>query len=308
MHALGCDDPAMSDPADKNCFFISPIGPEGSDIRRRSDIVKKHILEAALVPGIVGRVERADEHDNPGEITPTIVAAILEADLVVADVTGANPNVYYELAIAHAYDKPTVHIRKAGEPLPFDIKDVRVIEYGLDLDTGDRARELIAGAASYAFEHPEVVRTPVSGGTTLYVATQSGDATENLVAEVLRRLDEFEGILRHNTAPPPARARNVDDLQDEYLRLEQLQAEAAVAQHRFERLSDAVNDLAHDLTNSPGDAGVETLYAMNRDQLGAVTAERDAALQRVAQAESALRHPSRHGRSRPRHDAPTNGS
>jgi len=120
---MGC---MNSGAAPRKCFLISPIGEEGSSVRTRSDLMRRLIVEASLVPEIVDHVERADDHTNPGEITPVIVSAILEADLVVADLTDANPNVYYELAIAHAYGKPTVHIRLTGEILPFDMKDVRV--------------------------------------------------------------------------------------------------------------------------------------------------------------------------------------
>jgi len=151
--------------------------------------------EASLVPEIVDHVERADDHTNPGEITPVIVSAILEADLVVADLTDANPNVYYELAIAHAYGKPTVHIRLTGEILPFDMKDVRVFEYGMDLETGDRARKAIADAARAALTNPGSIRTPISGGTALLSAQLSGDPGDQISAQMVKRMGELESAM-----------------------------------------------------------------------------------------------------------------
>lgn len=110
--------PVSADLPLSSCFLISPIGEEGTDTRKRSDTVKRLIVESALVPQIVASVKRADDDSNPGEITPAIITSILEADLIVADLTDANPNVYYELAVAHAYGKPTIHIRLAGERIP----------------------------------------------------------------------------------------------------------------------------------------------------------------------------------------------
>ena len=181
---------------DKHAFFISPIGDEGSEVRQRSDVVKRLILEAALCPDIVSVIERADEHANPGEITPAIIAAILEADLIVVDLTGANPNVYYEMAVAHAYGKPTVHIRLEDEPLPFDIKDVRVFPYRLDLEGGERARVAVRDAAQFVLQSPQLVRTPVSGGTTLLTAALSGNPAEQLAGTILRRLDELDAAIK----------------------------------------------------------------------------------------------------------------
>lgn len=154
--------------------------------------MKRLIIEKALVPDFVSEVKRADDNFNPGEITPAIITAILDSDLVVADLTGANPNVFYELAVAHAYDKPTIHIRQAGEVIPFDLKDVRVFEYGLDLEGGDRARSAIAAAATELLMNKTVARTPVSGGRTLLRAQQSTDSGDQIAAEMLIRLGNLE--------------------------------------------------------------------------------------------------------------------
>jgi hypothetical protein len=176
----------------RSCFLISPIGTEGSDIRKRGDVVKRLIVEKALVPDFVAVVLRADDDPNPGEITPAIITAILKADLIVADLTGANPNVFYELAVAHAYNKPTVHIRLAGEVIPFDLKDVRVFEYGLDLEAGDKARSSISAAARDVLENGTLARTPISGGTTLLSAQQSSDSGDRIAAEMLARMGGLE--------------------------------------------------------------------------------------------------------------------
>ena len=73
---------------------------------------------------------RADDMNWPGVIIQDIVQGLTESYLVIADVTPANPNVFYELGYSHALNKPTILLadRKA-ETLPFDIRSYRVIFY-----------------------------------------------------------------------------------------------------------------------------------------------------------------------------------
>lgn len=65
---------------------------------------------------------RADDLEHNGEIIEEIKKAIAEYDVIVADTTGANPNVCYEVGYAHALQRPTVLICRDSERLPFDLK------------------------------------------------------------------------------------------------------------------------------------------------------------------------------------------
>ena len=88
---------------------MAPIGPEDSDVRKRSDKVLKHIFfRKALAEKY--DVIRGDEIDEPGMITSQVLRAVQEAPLVVADLTGHNPNVLYELDVRHAIEKPIIHV------------------------------------------------------------------------------------------------------------------------------------------------------------------------------------------------------
>jgi hypothetical protein len=58
-----------------------------------------------------------------------IINGLLDSDVVIAEVSPANPNVFYELGYAHALDKPTVLLARRGGELPFDISGYRVIFY-----------------------------------------------------------------------------------------------------------------------------------------------------------------------------------
>ena len=72
---------------------------------------------------------RADDLEHNGEIINEIKEAIREADFVIADTTGANPNVCYEVGFSHALEKQTVLICKRGENLPFDLKGTNHLMY-----------------------------------------------------------------------------------------------------------------------------------------------------------------------------------
>lgn len=105
---------------------MSPISDAGSPVRLRSDHVRKYIVGEALEP-FDFTVRRADTMNGSGIITEQIVTELLNADLVVADLTDHNPNVFYELALRHAVKKPFIHMIKDGEKIPFDVATLRTV-------------------------------------------------------------------------------------------------------------------------------------------------------------------------------------
>ena len=108
----------MPESSDKLCFVIAPIGPVESDTRKRSDKVFKHIIVPA-VEKCGYKATRADQLSNPGVITTQIINHILSDHLIVADLTDHNPNVFYELALCHAFKRSVVQMIEEGHALPF---------------------------------------------------------------------------------------------------------------------------------------------------------------------------------------------
>ena len=119
----------------RTCFLIMPIGDQryadisvsAADLKARYDDL---IKEALLIADPDLEITRADDVAIPGTITSDILTRIMHSDIVVADVTYPNPNVFYELGLRHACRTGTVIIReKTDRHLPFDIAHLRTIEY-----------------------------------------------------------------------------------------------------------------------------------------------------------------------------------
>lgn len=126
----------------KTCFVVAPIGSEGTDIRRSTEGLLKAVLKPVL-DRFDYEVVIAHEISTLGSITDQVVNNLLEAELVVADLTGLNPNVMYELAIRHCAALPVIVVANKNTKLPFDVVVERTIFYSDDMHGGvDLAREL----------------------------------------------------------------------------------------------------------------------------------------------------------------------
>ena len=110
----------------KICFIISSIGEKDSEIRKISDQKLNHVYKPVVEQKGYNAI-RADDVSNPVLISKDIVKHLYEDDLVIADVTDLNANVFYELAIRNSFQKPVILFKKPDQKLPFDIQDKRAI-------------------------------------------------------------------------------------------------------------------------------------------------------------------------------------
>ena len=100
------------------------VMPFNEDLR---SVYDKHI---AKVLGKLGLdVARADDFFTNGSIMADVWSALNHATLIIADCTGRNPNVFYEIGIAHALGKETILISQSVDDVPFDLRHLRVIAY-----------------------------------------------------------------------------------------------------------------------------------------------------------------------------------
>jgi hypothetical protein len=109
------------------CFYISPIGEEGSEQRIHADLFLGSLVEPALEEFNL-KVVRADNIGKPGMITAQILEYILKSKLVIADLSFHNPNVFYELSLRHTSRLPTVQIIRKIDKIPFDLDQFRTIQ------------------------------------------------------------------------------------------------------------------------------------------------------------------------------------
>lgn len=151
---------------DSICFYITPIGNEESEQRKHSDFFMEYIVTPALKEFSL-KLVRADQIGKPGMIGKQVLEHILNARLVVADLSFHNPNVFYELCLRHATRQPTVQVIRSGEDIPFDIDQYRTVKidtsnvYGLLPKLQTYISE-IANQIRTALKDPDSVDSPVS--------------------------------------------------------------------------------------------------------------------------------------------------
>ena len=125
-----------------NAFVIMPFAQEFEEIYNL--FIAPTLIEAGF------EVFRADDIVSQRNILEDIVRSIIESDLIVADLTGKNPNVYYELGLAHALGKSVILLIQSIEDLPFDLRSYRVVPYNTHFASIQKAKkdllELAIGA------------------------------------------------------------------------------------------------------------------------------------------------------------------
>ncbi|WP_425147702.1 hypothetical protein [Deinococcus sp.] len=145
----------------KTCFVIMAIGDQSDSGRvvsstelrtKYNDLIKEAIIKAAPNMEII----RADAVAMPGSITSDVIGRIIHSDLVVADITYPNPNVFYELGLRHATKSGTIIIKdKQGPRAPFDIANLRYIEYDNTVSGLKELSESMRGFIDFTFANPE---------------------------------------------------------------------------------------------------------------------------------------------------------
>jgi hypothetical protein len=184
---------------DKECFFITPIGDEDSDIRRRADGVLEAIVRPAAEAAGVTPI-RADRIGEGGQVNLQVIEHVCRAATAVADLTGANLNVYYEVGMRHTTRLPLVLIADESErdKLPFDILVQRTIFFSNDMN----------GVASCKASVIEQLHAGLSGtvDSPLDAAInirqfQQGDAVERTLAELVTSVDGLSREVSRGSRP-----------------------------------------------------------------------------------------------------------
>jgi hypothetical protein len=181
--------------SEKLCFVISPIGEQDSETRKRSDQVLRHVIRPAAV-ACGYKAVRADEIDKPGMITSQVIQHIVSDELVVADLTERNPNVFYELAIRHALRKPLVQLIRKGDAIPFDVAGTRTIYVDhKDLDSVEAAKNEIIEQIKALEKDSSDIETPISVSLDLQLLRQSEKPEERSLADLVAAVVDLRASL-----------------------------------------------------------------------------------------------------------------
>lgn len=135
--------------AGDTCFVVMPFASPIGDYY-------KHIYEPAIAKAGMRAVRADADIFGTGKIIDQIWTGINAAKVLVAEMTTRNPNVFYELGLAHALDKPVVLVSSNEEDVPFDLKHIRVIYYDVsDPFWGTKLIDKVAENILSALKNPE---------------------------------------------------------------------------------------------------------------------------------------------------------
>jgi len=116
------------------CFVIMPFGNPKVDPTRAQKLDAiysqwiKPTVESISLTGLANDTiacHRADKEERPGEIISHIIENLTTSDIVIADLSGRNPNVFYELGVRQAVRSNTILILEDLDDIPFDLRGLR---------------------------------------------------------------------------------------------------------------------------------------------------------------------------------------
>lgn len=144
-------DPIKDNDIIEECFIITPIGAFGSDVYNKA----MGLIDAVINPVLRERkmeAMTANRMQDLGSINKQLIRRVIEDRLVIANLTGLNANVMYELAVRHAARKPVIIMAEEGTRLPFDISDQRTIFYSDTLSGVETAKIELRKKITYALQ------------------------------------------------------------------------------------------------------------------------------------------------------------
>lgn len=166
-----------------------------------------------------------------------IQKAIVEADLILCEMSERNPNVFYELGLSHAIGRPAILVSRKEEDIPFDLRQVRVVVYDYRRPGWEaKLRDSITAAAKAVTDDTEIWPPPL---------TASHDRQSLLRAlanEIAFNLSEVDKYLSrgYSTDESGNVTANGESVSLRYVTCMTNQFETSGAQHELTAVSDAV--------------------------------------------------------------------
>jgi len=160
----------------KKVYFIMPFGDRFFEI---FELIKRKY-------GSIYEFSHSAENQNQQNIVNDIIHSIYESDIIIANLTDLNPNVFYELGIAHAFNKKVIIITEDILSLPFDLKTYRAKQYSMDYLSFDSLLEFLQSSlegafnGNISFSNPVMDYFNIKGTKSLSFSTMDTDKVLNI--------------------------------------------------------------------------------------------------------------------------------
>lgn len=160
------------------CFVVGPIGDSGSPTRGHADWLFEGIIAPVFAEHFTDfEVVRSDKIAQPGMIDSQVINHLLDAELVIADMSSLNANAFYEIGLRHMERKPIIHMFRAGEMIPFDVKPYRAIPFSFEHPKHlSEAREYLRQAIDAVLDPNYQVENPVTRARGFAAVSQHATA------------------------------------------------------------------------------------------------------------------------------------
>jgi len=138
--ALGISLAQIADFDPDDDLVVTPFWGQPGDVSQKHDVFVLMPFADALRPvyedhikrvtsGLSLTIGRADDLFSAHSVMTDVWSGIFNARLIIADCTGRNPNVFYEIGLCHVLGRPVVLITQSPDDVPFDVKHIRFIHY-----------------------------------------------------------------------------------------------------------------------------------------------------------------------------------
>jgi hypothetical protein len=219
------------------CFVIMPFGNLNIDAEQAERLESiysewiKPTVESVTIQGTpVQKItcHRADKTARPGEIISHVIENLVDSDIVIADLSGRNSNVFYELGIRHAVNNNTILIADDFEDVPFDLSGLRAIGYKYEPKSLRRLESSLKKAIGEILDEPNKIDNPVrrflyERGMEIIKIRESEivksllSEVSHLRAELSQQTNAVQQIVKLITAPASS-AASPDNKRDSLLK------------------------------------------------------------------------------------------
>jgi hypothetical protein len=141
------------------CFVIMPFSTENS-LSIYENWIKKAV-EECVIGDLTFKCHRADKSLRPGDVISHLIEHLYKSEVVIADLTHQNPNVFYELGVRHTLNNNTILIAQDIRYVPFDLRTQRVIPYSCTDDGMPLLKENIEKSLIEIFTNKAIIDNPI---------------------------------------------------------------------------------------------------------------------------------------------------